>query len=76
MSSLNPFAIAPTELVVARALCHLACQWPSKAARANLSAEPDDSHSNLGWSKDHSALVSHSMGNEQRIQIGFSFSTQ
>ena len=35
--------VDPRELVSARRFCHAACQWPSKAARANLAAVPDDS---------------------------------
>ncbi|MEM8766372.1 MAG: hypothetical protein AAGE43_02925 [Pseudomonadota bacterium] len=37
------------ELTLARQLCHQACQWPSRAARANLPPLPDDSHSSLHW---------------------------
>ena len=51
------FEVDPATLVAARQACHLACQWPSKAARANLSAKPDDSHSNLGWNGALGALV-------------------
>ncbi len=41
---------------LARELCHLACQWPSRAARANLPAEPDDSHSSLRWRDDRAGI--------------------
>lgn len=56
----------------ARFLTHHACQWVSKAARANLEAVPDDSHSNLGWDKGKNALLSHLLGNQ--YQLGFRFS--
>src|SRR3989442_10258682 len=48
----------PTALVEARNLAHLAAQWPAKAARANLRAVPDDSHSAFTWDASHAALVS------------------
>lgn len=51
----------PGELIDARLLAHSACQWPSKAARANLGARPDDGHSNLGWADEFSALVSRNL---------------
>jgi hypothetical protein len=43
----------------ARAESHRAAQWPSKAARANLAAVPDDSHSSLGWDHDLRGLRCH-----------------
>src|SRR5256712_9189744 len=50
--------IPPAALVEARNLAHHAAQWPAKAARANLSAVPDDSHSAFTWDASHAALVS------------------
>ena len=41
--------LAPGALSGARAMAHRAAQLPSRAARANLPAAADDSHSNLGW---------------------------
>lgn len=75
MNSATPFDLAPATLVNARTLCHLACQWPSKAARANLAALPDDSHSNLGWNTARQALVSHPVDSAQQFQLGFSFAS-
>jgi hypothetical protein len=49
---------APGALGGARDFAHHAAQWPAKAARANLSAVPDDSHSALTWDALHAALVS------------------
>ncbi len=40
---------APADLAAARNLAHAAVQFLSRAARANLTPAPDDSHSNLGW---------------------------
>ena len=50
--------IPPGALVEARNLAHHAAQWPARAARANLSAVPDDSHSAFTWDASHAALVS------------------
>src|SRR5262245_18417708 len=49
--------IAPSGLVAARNLAHHAAQWPTRAARANLKAEPDDSHSAFTWEASHAALL-------------------
>lgn len=48
----------PTTLAAARALAHRGAQWPTRAARANLAAVPDDSHSALAWDAAKAALVS------------------
>ena len=70
------FDVDPTTLVAARELCHAACQWPSRAARANLPAAADDGHSNLGWHADLNALVSHPLRDQQDVRLGFSFAEQ
>lgn len=46
----------PTALVKARTLAHHALQWPARAARANLAAVADDSHSSLAWDTGRSVL--------------------
>jgi hypothetical protein len=51
-------SISPTALVTARNLAHHALQWATRAARANLQAAPDDSHSCLGWDAGQGALLS------------------
>ena len=51
-------ATPPTALVDARLLAHHAVQWPTKAARANLSAAANDSHSSLRWDGRLGALLS------------------
>jgi hypothetical protein len=48
----------PAALVEVRSLAHHAVQWATKAARANLSAVSDDSHSGFIWDTLHAALVS------------------
>jgi hypothetical protein len=55
---------SPTALVKARTVAHHAAQWPTKAARANLEALPDDSHSSLTWDSARGALFS------QRLPAG------
>lgn len=52
----------PTELAQARAVAHAAVQPLTKAARANLSAVPDDSHSNLEWSVERQMFLTHLLG--------------
>ena len=41
--------VSPDALAPARTTAHRAVQLATMAARANLTAAPDDSHSNLGW---------------------------
>ena len=52
---------APTALVKARTLAHHAVQWPTRAARSNLEALPDDSHSSLTWDSARGALFSQAL---------------
>ncbi len=73
MSDTTIFSVAPGQLAAARLFSHAAVQWPSRAARANLPAAADDSHSNLGWDQAQSALLSHPLDPERRHQLGFSF---
>lgn len=47
-----------TALEGARDMAHKAVQLVTKAARANIKAVPDDSHSNLGWKKGLGMFVS------------------
>jgi len=49
---------APGTLVAARETAHYAAQWVAKAARANLRAAPDDSHTALAWDARLQALSS------------------
>jgi hypothetical protein len=65
-------AKSPTALVRARNLTHHAVQWVSKAARANLEALPDDSHSSLSWDGARSAFVSQALAaGGAEIRLGF-----
>ena len=59
----------------ARDMAHKAVQLVTKAARANLTAEPDDSHSNLGWNGELGAFVSHPLpGNSGDLFVGLNIS--
>ena len=53
---------SPTALDPARAVAHAAVQPLTKAARANLAAIPDDSHSNLEWSIAQQMFLTHPLG--------------
>jgi hypothetical protein len=59
----------PTTLAAARSLAHRAAQWPSLAARANLPAVPDDSHTSLGWDADRAALLSPPLKKSVRVGL-------
>ncbi len=50
--------VPPGDLVEPRLLAHHAAQWATRAARAALEAQPDDSHTNLGWDGSLFALMS------------------
>ena len=67
------FLVPADSLLAARKMSHAAVQWLSRAARANLPPAEDDSHSSLRWQADLAALVSQFLDDEQRIQLGFSF---
>ena len=63
--------VAPDALVKARSLAHHAAQWPTKAARANLAAVPDDSHSSLVWGAGLAAFLSQPLATKNgAIRIG------
>ena len=76
MSASGLYTINPADLVQVRRLCHAACQWPSRAARANLAEKDDDSHSSLSWQSIHRALVSHWLTIDGREQLGFCFANR
>jgi hypothetical protein len=60
---------APTALVEARKLAHHAIQWATRAARANLPAVPDDSHTVLAWDPEQQALVSQAFAGGVRVGL-------
>ena len=66
-------SVPPQALAGARNLAHHAVQWATKAARANLAAVPDDSHSSLAWDAAQAALVSQPLtGKQGEIRVGLS----
>ena len=65
--------MAPAHLGAARDTAHRAIQHLTRAARANLSPAPDDSHSNLEWIPEHRALVSQPIASPRGpLRIGLS----
>jgi hypothetical protein len=62
-------AVAPTALVDARLQAHHAVQWVTRLARANLPSQPDDSHTNLGWSRRRRALESHRLAGRDGTSV-------
>lgn len=68
-------SVAPAQLAEVRSLAHRAAQHVTRAARANLTAVPDDSHSNLAWVEDRGALVSQALTTSQgAVRIALSIS--
>ena len=65
----NLRAVAPTSLEQARGLMHQAVQLVSKAARANLEAKADDSHSNLGWDAASQRFLSQPIPRDDRTYV-------
>ncbi len=61
---------SPTALVKARSVAHHAAQWPGKAARANLEAKADDSHSAYTWDADRGVLFSQPMAGAAEVRVG------
>lgn len=73
MSDLKSKLGDPVKLAAARAVAHAAVQPLSKAARANLAAVPDDSHSNIGWSSDGAMFLTHPIdAGGQSVTVGLS----
>ncbi|MDJ0825469.1 MAG: hypothetical protein QNJ16_08200 [Rhodobacter sp.] len=62
MSDLRSKLGDPTSLTLSRTIAHAAVQPLTKAARANLQAVPDDSHSNLEWSSARGMFLTHPLG--------------
>ncbi len=59
-------------LAAARNHAHKAAQLLTKAARANLEAQPDDSHSNLSWDAGRGAFLSQPLPGEVRVGLDIS----
>jgi len=62
----------PVALVRARNLAHHAVQWVARAARANLEAVPDDSHTSFSWDRKRGAFMSQPLSaGDAEVRIGF-----
>ena len=48
-------------LSMARLQAHYAAQWLARAARAYVPPQPDDGHTNLGWSNTFDGFATHLM---------------
>jgi hypothetical protein len=72
----NPLQLHPvTALEGARDMAHKAVQLVTMAARANLDAKPDDSHSNLGWKDEAGAFVTQPLpGKDGETFVGLNIS--
>ncbi len=63
----------PTDLGSARAIAHAAAQLLTNVARANLTAQLDDSHSNLGWDREAQRFLSQPLtGANGDVYVGLS----
>jgi len=56
----------------ARLQAHYAVQWLATFARAALPAQPDDSHTNLGWDDELDGFVTHSLPDGARLGLRLS----
>ena len=69
------FTQPPKALDKARALAHKGAQFPSMAARANLTAKDDDSHSNLSWNAAEARFLSQPIDHgDKTFRVGLSIS--
>ena len=53
----------------ARLQAHFAAQWLARAARANIAAQSDDSHSNFGWDDTFDGLATHPLRDQLRLGL-------
>ncbi len=60
-------------IAAARDLAHALVEPLTRAARANLPPRDDDSHSNLAWSVDDQACLTHPMGPGAGLLAGLAF---
>jgi len=61
--------IEPRRLSAARLQAHYAVQWLARAARGYVPAQPDDSHTNLGWDDALDGFATHPMKNDVRLGL-------
>jgi hypothetical protein len=53
----------------ARVQAHSAAQWLARAARAYIPAQPNDGHTNLGWSDGFRGFVTHALPDGARLGL-------
>jgi hypothetical protein len=56
-------------LHVARIQAHYAVQWLARAARAYVSAQPNDRHASLGWDEAFGGLTTHPLPDGSRLGL-------
>jgi hypothetical protein len=56
-------------LHAARLQAHHAAQWLGRAARAYVPAQPNDTHTNLGWDDGFGGLVTHPLPDGSRLGL-------
>ena len=59
----------PARLRAARLQAHYALQWLARAARAFITATPDDSHTNLGWDEALKSFTTHPLRGGVRLGL-------
>jgi hypothetical protein len=64
--------VDPAELSQARLQVHYAVQWLARLARAAVPAQPDDSHTSLGWDDGIDGFVTHPLGDGARLGLRLS----
>ena len=57
------------QLNEARLQAHYAAQWLARLARAAVPAQPDDSHTSLGWDDRLEGFVTHPLPNGGRLGL-------
>jgi hypothetical protein len=62
-------ALDTARLAAARLQAHDATQWLARMARAYVPAQPDDSHTNLGWDDAFGGLTSHPLPDGARLGL-------
>jgi len=60
------------ELSEARLQAHYAVQWLARLARAAVPAQPDDSHTSLGWDDERDGFVTHPLNDGGRFGLRLS----
>ncbi len=65
-------SVDKAKLTDARVQAHYAVQWLAKLARAAVPAQPDDSHTNLGWDDRLGGFVTHPLPDGARLGLRLS----